>query len=267
MEGYSVLMSVYAKEKPEFLRQAIQSIQNQTIKTTDFVLVCDGKLTDELEAVISEFGDYLHIVRLKENVGLGNALNVGLAKCQNELVARMDSDDISVSDRCEKQIKAFEENPKLGIMSGTLLEFAETPEKITGERRLPESHKEILKFSRKRCPFNHPCVMFRKSAVIEAGGYDGKFRMEDYFLWIRMLQTKYESRNLKDVLLYMRTPADMYMRRGGWFYAKDMVRFHWWSYKNGGEGLSDFVTGAIPHAVVCVMPNGLRKAVYKVLHK
>ena len=131
----------------------------------------------------------------------------------------------------------------------------------------PKHFAKWVEFAKKRNPFNHPCVMFRKSAVMEAGGYNGKFRMEDYYLWIRMLQTEYESRNLKDVLLYMRTPADMYIRRGGWLYAKDMVRFHWWSYKNGGEKLGDFVTGAIPHAIVCVLPNYLRKTVYEILHR
>ena len=267
MDNYSVLMSVYALEKPNYLRQAIKSMQDQTVKTNDFVLICDGPLTEELNKVIEEFGKFLHVVRLEKNVGLGNALNIGLSVCKNELIARMDSDDISALDRCEKQLKAFKRNEKLGILSGTLLEFMEKPDKITGERRLPCKHEEIVRFARKRCPFNHPCVMFRKSAVLEAGGYSGKFRMEDYYLWIRMLQTNYESANLEDILLFMRTSSDMYLRRGGWYYAKDMIRFHWWSYRNGGERLNDFLTGAIPHAVVCMLPNQLRKNVYAKLHR
>ena len=267
MENYSVLMSVYAKENPDFLRQSIVSIQNQTVLTDDFVLVCDGPLTEELNGVISEFSDDLHVVRLQRNMGLGNALNAGLKACKNELVARMDSDDISAPDRCEKQLKAFEKDPELGIVSGALTEFTETPDRVTGERRLPCTHEEILAFSRKRCPFNHPCVMFRKSVVIEAGGYNGEFRMEDYYLWIRMLQTGCKGANLEDVLLYMRTSPDMYLRRGGSFYAKDMLRFHWWVHKTGWESLGDFLTGAVPHAVVCVLPNGIRGAVYRRLHK
>lgn len=266
MENYSVLMSVYAKENPDYFRQAIMSIQNQTVPTNDFVLVCDGPLTEGLDAVIVEFSDVLHVVRLENNMGLGNALNIGLNACKNELIARMDSDDISAEDRCEKQQQAFEKDPQLGILSGALTEFVETPDKVTGERRLPCTHEQIVAFSRKRCPFNHPCVMFRKSVVLKAGGYNGDFRMEDYYLWIRILQTGCRSANLEDVLLYMRTSPDMYLRRGGSFYAKDMLRFHWWVHKTGWESLSDFLTGAVPHAVVCVLPNGIRSAIYRQLH-
>ena len=266
MENYSVLMSVYAKENPDWLKQAIDSMLNQTVKTDDFVLVCDGPLTEALDAVIAGYGENLHVLRLEKNLGLGNALNVGMGACKNELIARMDSDDISAPDRCEKQLRAFEQDPELGILSGALTEFMETPDQVTGERRLPCTHEQILAFSRKRCPFNHPCVMFRKSVVLAAGGYNGKFRMEDYYLWIRILQTGCKAANLEDVLLYMRTSPDMYLRRGGSFYAKDMLRFHWWAYKTGWESLGDFLTGAVPHAVVCVMPNRVRGLVYNFLH-
>lgn len=268
---YSVLMSVYHKERAEYLKQSIESIQNQTIPTNDFVLVCDGALTPELDAVIAskqqEMGNILNVVRLAKNGGLGNALNEGIKHCKNELVARMDSDDISAADRCEKQVKLFEKNPELDIASGALLEFVTSPNQITGGRKVPCSNDDIVGYSRKRCPFNHPCVMFKKSAVESAGGYQEKYHLfEDYYLWIRMLQNGCNAQNLPDVLLYMRTPTDMYLRRGGAAYAKAMLRFHWWVHKSGWTSLVDFCTGALPHALVCVMPNKLRKMIYQVLH-
>lgn len=271
MREYSVLMSVYAKEKPEFLRQSMQSILSQTVPTNDFILVCDGPLTPELDAVIAQeaeqLGDTLNLVRLKENSGLGVALSEGMKCCKNELVARMDSDDISRPDRCEKQLALFEKYPELKLASGQLVEFVETPEKPTGKREVPLNHEQILAFSRKRNPMNHPCVMFCRSAAEAAGGYDEKYHLfEDYHLWIRMLQNGAQAKNLPDVLLDMRTPFDQYDRRGGSRYAADMFKFHWWMHKTGWTSLADFCTGAIPHALVCILPNGARKAVYRVLH-
>ena len=113
---YSVLMSVYKKEKAEFLKEAIESIQKQSKKTDDFVLVCDGELNESLDKVIldkkEEMGDVLNVIRLKENVGLGKALNVGLEYCKNEYIARMDSDDISVPDRCENCLLYTSPSPR-----------------------------------------------------------------------------------------------------------------------------------------------------------
>ena len=270
-ENYSVLMSVYFKEQPNNLRQAMESMRQQTVPTDDFVLVCDGPLTDELDAVIEEeqekFGDVLHVVRLSKNSGLGNALNVGLKECRNDLVARMDSDDLSRPDRCEKQLRLFAEHPEVALSSGTVSEFLTDPKHPTGKRTLPITDSEIRVFSKKRNPMNHPSVMFRKRAVEKAGGYRETYHLfEDYYLWVRMLMKGFKARNVEDVLLDMRTLADMYERRGGKKYAEDMLRFHQWLRRKGWSSEIDYLTGAVPHAVVCVLPKGLRKLVYRELH-
>ena len=270
-ENYSVLMSVYFKEQPNNLRQAMESIRQQTVPTDDFVLVCDGPLTDGLNAVIGEeqekLGSVLHVLRLEKNEGLGNALNEGLKFCRNELVARMDSDDISRLERCEKQMGLFERYPEISLSSGTVSEFIDDPADSTGKREVPITDEEIRVFSRKRNPMNHPCVMFRKSAVEKAGGYKETYHLfEDYYLWVRMLMKGFKARNSKDILLDMRSPADMYLRRGGKKYADDMLRFHRWLKKSGWSSEAEYLTGAVPHAVVCVLPNGVRKLVYGKLH-
>ena len=269
--NYSVLMSVYFKEKPNNLRQAMESMRNQTVPTDDFVLVCDGPLTDELNAVINKeqkkLGTVLQVLRLEKNGGLGNALNEGLKICKNELVARMDSDDISRPYRCEKQMELFERYPNISLSSGTVSKFVTAPDHPEGRRTLPITDAEIRVFSRKRNPMNHPCVMFKKSAVEGAGGYSETYHLfEDYYLWVRMLMKGYKARNMREILLDMRSPVDMYLRRGGRKYEQDMLRFHKWMLKEGWSSKGDYLTGAVPHAVVCALPNGVRKMVYGKLH-
>ncbi len=170
-ENYSVLMSVYYKEKPEYLRQAMDSMIHQTVPTDDFVLVCDGPLTADLDAVIAEkqqeLGTILNVVRLEKNGGLGNALNEGIKHCRHELIARMDSDDISYPDRCEKQMKLFEKHPEYDVISGTVVEFNEKQKKSKIQKKVPENQREILNYSKRRNPVNHPCVMYKKDAVIK----------------------------------------------------------------------------------------------------
>lgn len=263
---YSVLMSVYYRENAENLMQAIESILQQTIPTDDFVLVCDGDLTPALEGVIAHYKEKIHVIRQSQNKGLACALNKGLRYCKNDLVARMDSDDISLPDRCENQLREFVLNPSLDIISGTIMEFSGTPERILGKRCLPAEHDEICRFSRRRCPFNHPAVMFRKSAVELAGSYKQTYICEDYYLWIRMLQSGAEAANLKVPLLYMRTTDGMYCRRGGWQYAKSIVCFRWWMCQCGWSNFLDFCVSALPQAVICVAPNSVRKAFYSFLH-
>ena len=269
---YSVLMSVYFKETAGNLRESMMSICRQSFAPNDFVLVCDGPLTPELDAVIDEmqelFGDVLAVLRLEKNGGLGKALNAGLQQCKNEIVIRMDSDDISAENRCRMQVGYLEQHPDVDILSGTVEEFFDSIDSVFGKRELPCEHKSICTFSKKRNPFNHPATAFRKKAVFAAGSYDETFHLfEDYYLWIRMLMKGFRGHNLNKTLVYMRTPPDMYKRRGGFQYAEDMLRFHWWMKMSGWSSMLDFLTGAVPHAVVCILPNHFRKIFYEVLHK
>lgn len=267
LPNYSVLMSVYQKEKAEFLRASMDSMWNQTVKTNDFVLVCDGPLTETLENVIEEMTvshPEINVIRLKKNSGLGNALNEGLKHCKNDLVARMDSDDISLPQRCEVELKAFMTHSDIDICSGTILEFQGEPGNVVGKRVLPAENSKIRDYSRKRNPFNHVAVMFSKKAVEAAGGYVETFHLfEDYYLWIRMLQNGARGWNVEEPIVYVRMSDDAYMRRGGIAYTREMLRFHQWIYSTGWSSKADFMTGAIPHMIVCIMPNEVRRAVYK----
>ena len=269
---YSVLMSVYHKEKPEYLKQAIESIQLQTLPTDDFVLVCDGLLNPELDTVIArkqqEMGEALNVVRLAKNGGLGNALNEGIKHCKNELVARMDSDDIAYLDRCEKQIAVFNAHPEVSVCSGVVEEFTTVPEVVDTRRVPPETNAEIVEFAKKRNPFNHPCVMYKKSAVEAAGSYQDFYLLEDYYLWLRMLMAGYRGYNIQEPLLHMRAGSDMYLRRAGWKYAKTQAKLFRYMKNSGFIGSGQYVKSCVIRSGSALAPNWLRKFMFeKVLRK
>lgn len=263
---YSVLMSVYYKEKPEYLHQSMESILHQTIPASDFVLVCDGPLTPELDSVIEkmqqQFGTVLHVHRLKENGGLGKALNAGLEQCTCELVARMDSDDVSRPDRCEKQLQIFAEHPEYSLVSGIVEEFDGDIHNVTGCRVVPETQQEILQFAKKRNPFNHPCIMYKKSSVQAVGSYQDFYLLEDYYLWIRMLQQGYLGYNIQEPLLWMRAGSAMYKRRGGWKYVESQIQLFHYMETIGFISLRQYLLQSILRIEVSLLPNSFRKLLF-----
>lgn len=215
---YSVLMSVYINEKPQYLREAINSMLNQTLKLDEFVIIQDGNLTKELEAVIEEYKNkyknLFNIIKIKENVGLGEALAIGVRACKNEYIARMDSDDIATKERCEKEIKMLNENPNIDVVGSIVAEFNMDINNITGYRILPEKNKEIQEFAKKRNPCAHSSIIMKKSKVLAVGNYKGYLYFEDYDLWIRMIRNGCQFYNIQDVLIYMRAEEEFYKRRG-----------------------------------------------------
>lgn len=267
--NYSVLMSVYYKEHPDYLRQSMQSIYDQTIPTDDFVLVCDGPLTPELDAVIADmslqFGPRLNVCRLLKNGGLGKALNFGIGQCKNDLVARMDSDDISRPDRCEKEIKMLIAHPEISILGGFIEEFIEDTNHICSMRVVPEKQNDILRFAKKRNPFNHVSVMYRKSAVESVGSYKSFFLLEDYYLWIRMLNNGHQGYNLQEPLVWVRVGRDMYKRRGGWKYVQSQRNLFKYMAQTG------FITGrqsqiqSVVRLIGAVVPNWIRAILFKTM--
>lgn len=265
MEKYSVLMSVYYKEKTEYLKQSIESILNQTVTPDEFVIVCDGPLGEELDGVLMEYAatnPVIKLLRLSENVGLGRALNAGLCACTNNIVARMDSDDISMPDRMERELLALVENDA-DIVSGTVIEFSENIEQELSRRILPVTSEGIRQFSRRRNPFNHPAVMFRKESVEKAGGYKDFMLFEDYHLWLRMLASGAKGYNIEEPLLYMRADSGLYDRRGGFKYAAQIFRFRWYMLTCGHAGIVDFIITAFGHAAVALVPSGVRRLFYE----
>ncbi|WP_155965999.1 glycosyltransferase family 2 protein [Streptococcus ruminantium] len=215
---FSVLMSVYEKENPEYLRLSLESILvHQTVIPTEVILVEDGPLNDGLYSVLEEFKAqfaFFKTIPLEKNVGLGIALNEGLKHCSHEWVARMDSDDIAVRDRFEIQLKYLKDHPMVDLLGGGILEFGKTIEEVVSKKVLPTTIEEIRVYSKKRNPFCHMTVMFKKSAVWDAGGYLHLPYVEDYYLWVRMLALKKNVANVPNILVYARVGNGMTERRG-----------------------------------------------------
>ena len=264
---YSVLMAVYGKEKPEFFRQSIERMLAQTLPFSDFVLVCDGALTHELNEVISwaqeEMGEKLQIIRLKENKGLGKALRTGVPRCRCSVIARMDSDDISRPDRCERQFRIIERDG-YDLVSGTLQEFVREPGDMDRLRVLPRTSEEILQYAKKRNPFNHPCVMFRKESVLRVGSYQDFPGFEDYYLWIRMLRKGCKGYNVQEVILDMRTGNGMYDRRGGRDYLYWVLRFQRYLYCKNFITKKEYIQNCLVRTTVGAIPGGAREKFYHV---
>lgn len=265
---YTVLMSVYQKEQPEYLRAAIESIHNQTLAAEKIVVVCDGPLTEALEDVLGEYDKELTLVRLPENVGLGAALAEGLRYCSSEWIARMDSDDIALPDRCEKQIRYLMEHPDVDVLSGTLAEFggeARTPQEakkqVSSFKYVPETQQEVAKYIKKRNPINHPCVMFRREKAVEAGSYQKCPLFEDYDLWVRMFLKNCVFANLKDTILYMRV-NEMHRRRGGIAYVRAILHFWTKMYRRGMISFPQYLYAVTGRILVSLSPNRVRKIIY-----
>lgn len=264
MDSYSFLMAVYVKEKPEFLAKALESVFSQTVVSNDVVLVCDGPLNEELDAVISKFQidhpDSFHVERLAENGGLGHALDVGLPLCKNEIVLRADSDDISRPERAEKQLECLQ---NCDICSCDIALFSEDIDLIHGYRRLPKTHEEIVSFAKRRCPFNHPATAFKKSVVLDAGGYQHFPYAEDWYLWVRMIQKGAKCLNLPDNLVYMREDQATYLRRGNKEAYKSIVKLLKYMRKTHFIRFGRYLKNRILYFGNRVMPNWLRAKLYR----
>lgn len=261
---YSVLMSLYKKEKPEYLRIALNSMLKQTIEPDEIVLVEDGPLTDELYEVLSDY-PMLHRIRNEKNLGLGLALNVGLKQCRNELVARMDTDDCSKPNRCEKQLARFLEKPYLAIVGSHIDEFSGEVSNVISQRIVPTTSEDIYKFSKKRSAFNHPAVMYSKTAVLENNGYSDLKRNQDVDLFGRMQFEGYKAENIDEALLLFRSSDELAKRRKSWqntwSYIATIRKF----WKMGYSSFSDYAIVAIAQTGMYLMPVKMQNYIYKKL--
>lgn len=216
---FSVAITVYKNDKAEFFDRALYSItEGQSICPDEIVLVTDGPVSEEIDAVIEKYTDtynFFKVIRLEKNGGLGNALKIAVENASYDIIARMDSDDISLPNRFEQQLAYFSRDSKLDIISGDITEFIDYESNVVGKRCVPVGDAEIKDYLKIRCPFNHMAVMFKKQSVLSAGGYLDMFWNEDYYLWIRMAEKDCKMQNTGTVLVNVRTGKDMYKRRGG----------------------------------------------------
>lgn len=264
---FSVLISVYNKEKPFFLKKSLESILAQSLLPNEVVLIKDGLLSKQLNNVIEDFRSkhpsIFKVISLEQNVGLGKALNLGVLECSNIYIARMDSDDICDEKRFELQYKFLIEHPEIDIVGSNISEFIKSKQIQVSERMVYENHKDIVKMMKYRSGMNHVSVMFKKEAVLSSGNYKN-FKIEDYQLWLDMINNGCKFHNLQEKLVYVRVGKDMIGRRLGFSYFKMEYKLIKQNYVNGFINYGEFIFLTIAKFIVRSLPRNILSKFYKV---
>ncbi|EPN9836277.1 glycosyltransferase [Enterobacter hormaechei] len=267
---FSILMSVYIKETYDNFTACYKSIIDNSLLPDQIVIVLDGPVNREIFGFIEceiNKGIPITLVKSDHNLGLGSALNLGLEFCRNEWVFRMDTDDICINDRFEKQVMFIRNNKDVVLVGGHIAEFDENMEVMTGIKSVPLTYDDIIGFIKYRSPFNHMSVAFRKSAVISVGGYQHHHFMEDYNLWLRIVAGNFKVANVNEILVNVRGGSEMIKRRKGVAYIKSewllMKMKYSLKISTCFESLYIFMMRSIPR----LLPTSLLNVIYSFLRK
>lgn len=265
-QPFTLLVSTYGRDDPAYLREAVlSSTVSQTRPPDEVVLVQDGPVPDELAAEIRHLVESLPMpvvhLALEDNVGLGPALDAGLAASSHEIVARMDADDLSVPERFARQVPLIEAGAD--IVGSGLLEFGDSVEDVVGRRTPPTDPDEIRRVVRFRDPFNHPTVVYRRSAVLAAGGYTDMALLEDYLLFTRMVEGGAVPANLAEPLVHYRVGAGAYARRGGTALLRSELRLQRRFRELGITSRTEYLRNVVVRGGYRLVPEGVRKVAYR----
>ena len=263
---YSVLMSVYSKDKAEWLRESIESMALQTHKPSEILVIEDGPVAEDLHEVIiccmRRFPGLIKNIQFSQNLGLAEAMHFGVKKCQYEWIARMDADDVSEKNRCEEELKKA---IKVGadVVGCDCDEFIDCIDRPVSRRIFPEEHENLVRFSKRKVPFCHPAVIMKKSAVLKAGNYHNVYPHDDYDLFVRMFKTGAIGCTVKKTLFHVRVNEEFYKRRGGWKYVKTLINFNYQLLRNGWTTPFDFFIRSCGNVLFGLSPTCLRKFLYR----
>jgi glycosyltransferase involved in cell wall biosynthesis len=263
----SVLLSVYESETPKYLDQALSSIwDDQHLKPSQIVIVQDGPLSVELLSVInlwvSKLPTVFTVVTLPVNVGLGAALNEGLKHCRYDLIARMDSDDIALPERFEKQVMFMQNHSEIAASSAQLEEWDVCFMNCLGRRQLPLDSTSVATFAKRRSPLSHPLAIIRKSILVSLGGYPPLRKAQDYALWSLMISKGYKLANIPETLLKMRTGNELFARRG-WGYFKEELQLLKYQKQIGFLSTIDYFVNLMLKAALRLSPNFIKSLAYR----
>lgn len=266
-QKFSVAMSVYKNDNSIDFVDAVLSIFNQTYPPNEIILVIDGPVPDMMLKTIenlSEKTGIMKVIPLPKNMGHAIARQTGLEAANNDLCAVMDADDLSVPNRFEKQLKAFEEHPEVSVVGGLINEFIHTTDNVVGTRIVPEKDSDIKEYLKSRCPMNLVTVMLKKSDVMKVGGYQDWYCEEDYYLWIRLALGGYKFYNIQENFVNVRVGEEMYQRRGGKKYFKSEARLQKYMLNHKLISLSKYAYNVLIRWIVQVaMPNKMRSWVFQ----
>jgi len=261
---FTVLMAVYGGDDPDLFHKALRSVFANSRVPNAVVLVVDGPVPETIHRVIDTYRSHpcMLVVPLPSNGGLAKALNVGLTHVRTEWLVRADADDFNHSHRFEILCNAMDDG--IDLIGSSISEVEHNGEVIC-ERRLPLNHDEIIKFMRRRNPFNHMTVAFRVELARRCGGYPLLHLREDYALWIRMCARGARMRNLPQILVDATTGREMYERRGGWHYAKGEWALQRLLVNEGIKSPALAVIDLILRSSIFLAPRSLRRIFYEKL--
>ena len=267
MADFSVCMSVYRNDNPQNFITAVQSVVRQTVPPNEIIIVVDGPVPDSIDDALYSLSteiDCIKVIRLKENKGHAIARQTGIEAASNDFIAIMDSDDISVANRFEKQLSIFQKYPNITVVGGNINEFIDNPENVVDSRVVPQTDNEIKSYLKSRCPMNLVTVMLRKPDIIAVGGYLDWYCEEDYYLWIRLAINKFQFYNIQDILVNVRVGKAMYRRRGGWRYFKSEAALQRYMWQKSIISLPRFVFNVSGRLIIQVlMPNKVRGFIFQ----
>jgi glycosyltransferase involved in cell wall biosynthesis len=269
--NFTVLISVYKKENPEFFDEALESIYNQTLMPNEVLIIKDGPLSEGLDNVIDKykrkFSEITNVLVLEKNVGLGLALKEGVLKSNNNIIIRMDSDDICMKNRFETQISFMKANPDIDAMGSWINEFDSDTGKINSIRKVKLNHKDIAIDGKIKNPMNHVTMAFKKDVVLNSVNYKDFLIFEDYYLWIRMIKSGYKLANISDCLVNVRAGDSMMGRRGGMKYFKQEFKFQLYLLNSYNLGYFKFVRNVLLRCVPRLLPKKVITLLYKISRK
>ena len=268
---FTVCTSIYKNDKISYIKVALDSILvNQTIRPSEIVVVIDGPIPEATESLLKEYQEkfptVFTFIKFDQNQGLGVALQKGVEASKNEIIARMDCDDISVPERFQKQLSFLAEHPDIDIVGGQITNFIGEPEHQVNIRFVPTSNAEVRKSMKSFCAMNHVSVMFRKEAVLKVGNYQDWFGNEDYYLWVRMMENDCIFANLNDILVNVRSGKEQYERRGGWEYFVSGEKLQRYMLEHRFISFPRYLFNVLIRLLVQVLsPNYIRGWLYKTI--
>lgn len=264
--AFSVAMCTYDGDDPDELSTAIESVIDQTLPPAEIVLVKNGPLPEPLEAVIeshrSAHPDVFSVIGLGRNRARGVARQLSIERCRHELVALMDTDDVSVSDRFQTQIEYLNEHPTVDVVGGYVAEFESDADRPYAIRKVPLDPDVLADKARFRSPLNQPTVMARRQALLDAGGYRDIDILEDYDLWVRVLMNGGTITNIPKVLTNVHAGENMYKRRGGMEYVRAEAKLQYDFFTTGFIGLPILLFNLAVRIPIRLLPNVLRSELY-----
>jgi glycosyltransferase involved in cell wall biosynthesis len=272
---FSVSICVYDKDNPLYFKEALDSLIKQKLPPSQIVITVDGPINESLENVIEKFeqisldsGVELNIVRLKENMGHGEARRVGIESCRYDYIAIADADDINDFDRFYEQTQFFKNHKDVSVVGSQMLEIQHDTKKVVAKKIVPLSNDEISQYIKSRCPMNQATVMFKKDDVLKAGGYIDFFHNEDYYLWIRMFLNDAKFYNIDKTLVYVRVNNDYFNRRGGWNYFKSEYNIQKILFKNNIISFLRFILNvSIRFVIQILLTDKMRGFIFKKLFR